>query len=187
MWQTHIPDNEWDGHATQLIKTVSEWVDTLVKWNEQNPDNYVPFDTLARMHTVQVGLSLLTLMIKFKEDGKKFAMKLICINTFQYDRKGIRHALIKMIRDQILKTGKTTHESGGMPGYEIFNFHIKMPGCEINSKWSESMSMCKLCIKAKRVKTKRQSPTCSQTAPPLPVCSSGSKRRHPDPQTACSP
>jgi hypothetical protein len=186
MWQTHIPDNEWDGHATQLIKTVSEWVGGLVKWNEPNPDNYVPFDTQSRLMTVIVGMQPLTPMIKFKEDGKKFAMKLICMNTFQYDRQGIRHALIKMIRAEIMKIKQTTHVSGGTPGYEFFNFHIKMPGCEINSKWSETMSMCKLCIKAKRVKTKRQPPTCSQTAPPLPVCSSGSKRRHPDPQKACS-
>jgi hypothetical protein len=139
------------------------------------------------MKTVQVGLSLLTLMIKFKEDGKKFAMKLICINTFQYDRKGIRHALIKMIRAEIMKIKQITHEAGGLPGCYDFNFHFEMPGCEINSKWSETMSMCKLCIKAKRVETEGESPTCSQTAPPLPVYSSGSKRRHPDPQTACSP
>ncbi len=66
MWQTHISDNEWDGHATQLRKTVSEWVDGLVKWNEPNPDNYVPFGTKSRLETVQVGLMLLTPMIKFK-------------------------------------------------------------------------------------------------------------------------
>jgi dihydroorotase-like cyclic amidohydrolase len=94
-------------------------------------------------------------MIKFKEDGKKFAMKLICMNTFQYDRQGIRHALIKMIRAEIMKIKQITHEAGGLPGCIDFNFHFEMPGCEINSKWSESMSMCKLCIKAKRVKKKR--------------------------------
>ena len=187
VWKTYISDIEWDGHAEELRRTVSRWVRRLVKWNEQNPDNYVPFDKKSRLEIVQVGFKLLTLMIKFKEDGKKFAMKMNFMFTSQDQRDGIRLAMINMIGNQILKTGKTTHVSGGTPGYEIFNFHIKMPGCEINSKWSETMSMCKLCIKAKRVETKRQSPTCSQTAPPLPVCSSGSKRRHPDPQTACSP
>lgn len=155
MWQTHIPDNEWGGHATQLIETVSEWVGGLVKWNEPNPDNYVPFDTKSRLMTVIVGLQPLTPMIKFKEDGKKFAMKMIFTKTSQHQRNGIRHALIKMIRAEIMKIKQITHEAGGLPGSYDFNFHFETPEYEINSKWSESMSMCKLCIKAKRVKKKR--------------------------------
>ncbi len=154
IWQTRIPDNEWDGHATQLIKTVSEWVVGLVKWNEPNPVNYVPFDTKPRLMTVIVETQPLTPWIKFKEDGKKFAMKMIFTKKTQLQREGIRHALITMIRAEIMKIKQTTHVSGDTPECEIFNFHIKMTGCEIKSKWSESMSMCKLCIKAKRVKTK---------------------------------
>jgi hypothetical protein len=152
MWRTHISDNEWDGHAKKLRKTVSERVHRLVTWISLSPHEYVPFGRKSFLKIVSREFSQLNLIIKFNDfnGSNNFAMKIIVMNTFEHKREGIRLALIKMIRAQILKTAKTTHEAGALPGYENFNFHFKMPGCEINSKWSETTGTCKLCIKAKR-------------------------------------